>query len=50
MTGFLAPVPQAGLDRCMEDSQAQDAARLLHAAWRDQQPIDGLSEQNYERE
>jgi 2-keto-4-pentenoate hydratase len=29
----------------MEDSQAQEAARLLYAAWRDQQPIDGLPEQ-----
>lgn len=26
----------------MEDSQAEDAARLLHAAWRDQRPISGL--------
>jgi hypothetical protein len=50
MTEFLATVPQAGLDRLMEDSQTQDAVRLLQAAWRDQQPIDGVSEQNYERE
>ena len=26
----------------MDDSQAQEAARLLHAAWRDQRPILGL--------
>ncbi len=26
----------------MDDSQTQEAARLLHAAWRDQQPIPGL--------
>ncbi len=45
VAGFLASVPQAGLDSRMDDSQAQDAARLLHAAWRDQQPIDGLPEQ-----
>ena len=28
----------------MEDSQAEEAARLLYAAWRDQRPISGLPE------
>ena len=41
----LALGPRAGLDKRMEDSKAQDAARLLYSAWRDQQPIDGLPEQ-----